>query len=85
MLCSLTLWLSSHQRVRCRSKQKKDMRQMKFPAELDLPVDLKKITWSRMNAWIMQRVTELLKGLEDEVLVDFIQNRLQDPKEARFS
>jgi serine/arginine repetitive matrix protein 1 len=50
---------------------------MKFPAELDLPVNVKKVNWTVMNPWIAKRVTELL-GVEDEVLIGTIFNELQD-------
>jgi hypothetical protein len=50
---------------------------MKFPAELDLPVNVKKVNWPVMSPWIAKRVTELL-GIEDEVLIGTIFNELQD-------
>lgn len=58
------------------SKQAKLMKSMKFPKELEQKVDLKKVNWTVMREWIAKRVTELL-GLEDDVLINFLQIRLE--------
>ncbi|GMH43577.1 hypothetical protein BSKO_11499 [Bryopsis sp. KO-2023] len=63
-----------------RSKQKKLMKSMKFPKELDLKVEPSKVNWVVMFEWVAKRVTELL-GVEDEVLIHFIHNKLQAQKE----
>jgi hypothetical protein len=55
-----------------RRKQKKELAKLKAPPEYSLPVDFKKVVLPSINAWVMQRVKELLKGLEDEVLVGTI-------------
>lgn len=64
------------------SKQKKLMKSMKFPKELDLKVDPTKVNWVVMAEWVAKRVTELL-GVEDEVLIQFIHNKLQEKKASR--
>ena len=61
------------------------MAKMKFPEELKLSVDLKKIHWPRVEAWITERVTQLLKGVEDEVLIGIIVNKLQDQTEVCYT
>ena len=50
---------------------------MKTPPEYSLPVDFSKVVLTPINAWVMQRVKELLKGLEDEVLVGTITESLK--------
>lgn len=40
-------------------------------------VDLRKVNWEVMKPWIARRVTELLGGLEDEVLIAYIYEQLE--------
>lgn len=49
----------------------------KFPKELDIPVDYARVNWAVIREWTAKRVTELL-GVEDEVLIQFIHNRLEE-------
>jgi len=65
------------QDVRFSNKEKKLMKSMKFPKELDVKVDMKKVNMDVMKPWIAKRVTELLGGLEDEVLIGLIYNQLE--------
>jgi hypothetical protein len=65
----------------CRNKIKKDMAAFTAPPEYGLAVDLKKVCWEVMEGWIMQRVTELLRGVEDEVLVGTILESLKAVRE----
>lgn len=60
---------------------KKDMATFTAPPEYRLSVDFKNICWEVMEGWIMQRVTELLRGVEDEVLVGTILESLKDVRE----
>ncbi|KAJ9505831.1 hypothetical protein QJQ45_026009 [Haematococcus lacustris] len=58
------------------------MAQIKFPKELDVKVDvkslrLKKAGWAVIKEWIAKRVTQILNGLEEEVLIGFIFNLLE--------
>lgn len=64
---------------------KKDMAAFAAPPEYNLKVDFKKICWEVMEGWIMQRVTELLRGVEDEVLVGTILESLKDVRERSLS
>lgn len=54
---------------------------LKFPKELDEKVDVqelrKKPGWGKIKEWIAKRVTDLLGGLEEEVLIGFIYNQLE--------
>lgn len=53
------------------------MSNFKTPSEYNLKVDFSKVVWPPMEAWVMKRVTELLKGVEDEVLVGTILESLK--------
>ncbi|KAL6760993.1 hypothetical protein V8C86DRAFT_2545277 [Haematococcus lacustris] len=74
--------VSADQDVRYRNKTKAAMAQIKFPKELDVKVDvkslrLKKAGWAVIKEWIAKRVTQILNGLEEEVLIGFIFNLLE--------
>jgi len=49
----------------------KEKQRVKGPAEFDKPVDLKKVKLDVIKHWIVQRLTELLGGVEDEVLCQY--------------
>lgn len=53
------------------------MSNFKTPAEYNLKIDFAKVVWPPMEGWVMKRVTELLKGVEDEVLVGTILESLK--------
>ena len=53
---------------------------MKFPAEFGTKVDLTKVNWDTMKPWIAKRITELLGGLEDEVLIAYVYEQLDNKK-----
>lgn len=40
-----------------------------FPPEADAPVDLRQVDLEVLKPWIATRITELLSGVEDEVLI----------------
>lgn len=50
---------------------------MKFPAEFGTKVDLRKVNWDAMKPWIAKRITELLGGLEDDVLIAYVVEQLE--------
>lgn len=68
----------------CR-KQKKELGKLKAPPEYSLPVDFNKVVLTPINAWVMKRVQELLKGLEDEVLVGTIVESLKEVRHSHFT
>jgi hypothetical protein len=53
---------------------------MKFPSEFGTKVDLTKVNWDTMKPWIAKRITELLGGLEDEVLIAYVYEQLDNKK-----
>ncbi|PNH04601.1 Serine/arginine repetitive matrix protein 1 [Tetrabaena socialis] len=74
--------VSAGQDARFSDKAKKNLKDLikagKVPKELELKVDLKKVNWPVMHEWICKRVTQLLGGLEEEVLIQMIYNFLED-------
>ena len=55
-----------------RRKQQKELAKLKAPPEYALKVNFGKVVLPPINAWVVKRVQELLKGLDDEVLVGTI-------------
>ena len=70
---------SAGQDARFSNKEKKLLKTMKFPEDLDKPVDFKKVKLECMKPWIAKRVTELL-GFEDEVVENLVQNLVSAPE-----
>ncbi|KAI9335283.1 hypothetical protein BDR26DRAFT_1009330 [Obelidium mucronatum] len=60
-------------------KQKKLLKSIKFPASFSQKVDLAKVNLSVIKPWIHKKVIELL-GIEDELLINYIFEMLEDPK-----
>ncbi len=65
------------------------MAQVKFPKELDTKVDVRALRakaagWAVIKEWIAKRVTQLLGGLEEEVLIGFIFNQLETDSVRRL-
>ena len=56
------------------------MQSMKFPPEFSTKVDLTKVDWGAMKPWIAKRITELLGGLEDDVLIAYVYEQLEGKK-----
>ena len=52
---------------------------MKFEDNLGVKVDMSKVKVDVLKPWITKRVYELLK-VEDDVVVEFIFNQLEDEK-----
>jgi serine/arginine repetitive matrix protein 1 len=74
---------SAAQDGRFSRKQQKELSKLKMPPEYKLKVDFKKIILAPINAWVVKRVKELLKGLDDEVLVGTIVESLKQGIEAK--
>ncbi|KAG1676347.1 hypothetical protein FOA52_001142 [Chlamydomonas sp. UWO 241] len=72
--------VSAGQDARFSNKEKAQMAKIKFPKELSVKIDPKKVNWAVMREWIASRVTELLGGLEEEVLIGLIYNYLEADK-----
>mgnify|MGYP001072077662 CR=1 FL=1 len=72
------------QDARFADKEKKLLRSMKFPPEYSQKVDPTKVNWEVMKPWIAKRVTELLGGLEDEVLIAYIYEQVEGKKVSQL-
>jgi PWI domain len=72
--------VSAEQDSRFKNKEKNLLKKMTFPAEFSTKVDLSKVQWAAMKPWIAHRLTELLGGLEDDVLIAYVYGQLEDPK-----
>lgn len=70
---------SADQDNRFSDKEKKLLKQMKFEDILSTKVDLSRVKLDVLKPWITTRVGELL-GIEDDVVVEFIINQLEDDK-----
>ncbi|CAG0917402.1 unnamed protein product [Notodromas monacha] len=68
---------SSDQDNRFSDKEKKLLKQMKFAEVLSKKVDMSKVKLDVVKPWITSRITELL-GSEDEVVVSYIFNQLEE-------
>ncbi|CAF4869197.1 unnamed protein product, partial [Rotaria socialis] len=65
---------SAEQDSRFANKQKKLLKQMKFPDNIETKVDMSKINLDIMKPWITRRLEELL-GLEDDVVIEYVFNQ----------
>merc|ERR1712048_543995 len=78
------------QDARFPDKQKKLLKSMRFERGLEEKVDMEKVNLDVVKPWIQKRITELLGGIEDEVLIAYIfelleSSRYPDPKELQIS
>ncbi len=71
---------SSDQDNRFSDKEKKLLKQMKFEEVLATKIDMRRVKLDVLKPWIAKRVAEIL-GIEDDVVVEFIFNQLEDEKE----
>lgn len=61
-----------------------------FPPEFSKKVDLSNVNWDSIKPWIENRVSQLLGGLEDEILLNFIfesvvEKKTIDPRKLQIS
>lgn len=75
--------VSAEQDARFGDKEKKLLKSMakSFPEEYKTKVDLLKVNWEAMKPWIANRLTELLGGVEDDVLIGYVYEQLEGKKE----
>lgn len=77
--CACSMHACRHQDGRADTVVPPSLR-TQFPKELSVKIDPKKVNWAVMKEWIAARVTELLGGLEEEVLIGLIYNYLEMDK-----
>ena len=83
---------SIEQDSRFSNKEKKLLKSLskEFPPEFSKKVDLTNVNWDSLKPWIEKRVSELLGGLEDEILLNFIfesvvGKKIIDPRKLQIS
>ena len=59
------------------SKEAKLLKTMKFPPSFATPLDLSAVNWDAVRPWVAGRVTALLGGVEDDVLIEYLMEQLQ--------
>jgi serine/arginine repetitive matrix protein 1 len=76
--------VSAEQDARFGDKEKKLLKAMakSFPEEYKTKVDSSKVNWEAMKPWIANRLTELLGGVEDDVLIGYVYEQLEGKKEV---
>eukprot|EP00048_Salpingoeca_helianthica_P003940 m.72128 g.72128 ORF g.72128 m.72128 type:complete len:387 (-) comp12976_c0_seq2:63-1223(-) len=79
---------SIDQDSRFANKEKKLLKTMKFEPVLSEKVDFSKVNMDSIKGWVNKRVTELA-GFEDEMLVDYVFNQLEesdlDPRQMQIN
>jgi hypothetical protein len=50
---------------------------MKFPPSFATPLDLSGVDWEAVRPWVARRVTAILGGVEDDVLIEYLMEQLQ--------
>lgn len=74
---------SADQDTRFSNKNAKLLKTQKFPPELDEPIDFSKVKLDVIKPWIAKRVTEILGGVEDDVLINLIYALLEEKKDGK--
>eukprot|EP01024_Parvocaulis_polyphysoides_P010224 TRINITY_DN133_c1_g2_i2.p3 TRINITY_DN133_c1_g2~~TRINITY_DN133_c1_g2_i2.p3 ORF type:complete len:400 (+),score=92.42 TRINITY_DN133_c1_g2_i2:1393-2592(+) len=80
--------VSASQDGRFTDKTKQLKQKLKFPKQLDTKIDFSKVNLEVIREWVAKRVTALLNGVEDDVLIGYIfemmeQREALDPKELQ--
>lgn len=73
----MLLGTSTEQDSRFSDKDARLLKSMKFDSILDKKVDMRKVNLGVMRPWVTKRVVELV-GLEDEVVVEYAMELLED-------
>jgi len=62
------------------NKDRKLMKQMTWPSEFSVKVDIKKVDLAVINPWVHRKIVEYL-GEEDELVINYIMSALEQPGE----
>lgn len=68
---------STEQDRRFADKDARLLKSIKFPAEFEQKVDMRKVNLQVIRPWIAKRVVELV-GIEDEIVVEYAMGLLED-------
>lgn len=74
--------VSADQDARFGDKEKKLLKALSktFPPEYGIKVNLSTVNWEAMKPWIAKRLTELLGGVEDDVLIGYVIEQVEGKK-----
>jgi serine/arginine repetitive matrix protein 1 len=72
--------VSAEQDSRFGDKEKRLLKKMTFPKEFAEKADLSRVNWEVLKPWIAKRITELLGGVEDDVLIGYICGQVEGQK-----
>jgi len=76
---------STEQDNRFSDKEKKLLKQIKFAENVTKKVDMTKVKLDTIKPWITSKITELLGGMEDDVVVEYVFNQLEADKVITWS
>ncbi|EFX85677.1 hypothetical protein DAPPUDRAFT_313769 [Daphnia pulex] len=71
---------STEQDNRFSDKEKKLLKTIKFAENVTKKVDMSKVKLETIKPWITTKITELMGGIEDDVLVEYVFNQLEADK-----
>ena len=74
--------VSADQDPRFGNKEKKLLKSLAktFPVEYNQKPNLQNVNWESMKPWIARRITELLNGVEDDVLIGYVIEEVEGKK-----
>lgn len=76
---------STEQDNRFSDKEKKLLKTIKFADNVTKKVDMSKVKLETIKPWITTKITELMGGIEDDVLVEYVFNQLEADKVTHSS
>ena len=59
-------------------------KQMKFDPRLDKPIDLSRVSMAMIRPWAQEKLTALMGGIEDEVVVEYALNEMEKGDSRTF-
>lgn len=60
------------------NKELQALKRTKFPQEFSLKVDVRKVNVAVLKPWIVETTQRMLGGVEDDILVEFVSEMLED-------
>lgn len=60
------------------NKELQALKRTKFPTEFSQKVDVRKVNVAVLKPWIVETTQRMLNGVEDDILVEFVNEMLED-------
>ena len=70
---------TAEQDTRFGNKEAKALKNTKFSKQFETKVDVRKVNVSVLKPWIATTTAKVLGGVEDDILVEFVSEMLEDP------